>query len=115
MKGWHEEVDQFNCLNNYFNNIKNDEELWNQINYFKNYEVNQHNESVFLKVLKHEYDKKNEYDKEIQNMAYSMISDMLERGVVSANALLPFNKQDTRLRSDTIRFQVRKNKRMKED
>lgn len=115
LKGWREEVDQFNCINNYLNNLNDDDEIWSQINYFKNHEVNARNETVFLRALKFEHNKENNYKLEIRDMAYSMISDMLERGVVSANELLSFNKQDTRLRSDTVRFQLRKNKRMKED
>lgn len=115
LKGWHEEVDQFNCLNNYLNNLEDEEEVWNQIAYFKANEVDVRNEKIFLQVLKHEHKKRNDITHKIQNMAYTMISDMLERGLISANELLSFNKEDARLRSDTIRFQVLKNRRMKED
>lgn len=112
LTGWRKKTDALNCLKSYLSNIPEEEEVWKQINYLNDHEVDKSNDQVFLKVLKHEFQKRKGNRPKIQQLAYTMISDLLERGEISGNELLAFNKSNSRLTADTIRYQVNKNKRM---
>ena len=73
--------------------------------------MDDNNEVKFLKVLKYEFQKPTENKVRIRNMAYTMISDLLAKGIISSSELIPFNRLDNRLSADTIRYQNNKNKR----
>lgn len=112
LSGWRADRDSFNCLNNYFNNVHDEVELWNSIQFIDNNEVNEKNEKTFLKALKYIYDKNTQLADDIQNMAYEKISKMLEQGTISAKELIPFNKTNKRLKADTLRYRLSQNKRL---
>jgi len=111
LEGWRKHIDAFNCLNNYLNNLEDPKEVWSQIEILHGQEVNQKNEKIFLDVLKYEFKKHPDLKSNIRELAYRMISDLLERNKISSNELLAFNAEDRRLSADTIRYEVNKNKR----
>lgn len=110
--GWGNRKDQYNCLRNYLNNISDATEVWDQIEKIYREGVDNGNDLIFLKVLKEEYSNHDENEKKIKDLAYVLISDLLEKGKVSSHELLSFNREDTRLRADTMRYELKKNKRL---
>lgn len=112
LMGWKSNTNQYNCLRTYLNNIEDAEEVWAQIEKIKRENVNSSNDTIFLRVLKEEYSNQDENEKKIKDLAYILISDLLEQGRISSNELVAFNKEDARLRADIMRYEVKKNKRL---
>ena len=114
MMGWSNSREQYNCLRNYLDNIEDAKEVWAQIEKINRESVNSKNDTIFLKVLKEEYANKDENEKKIKDLAYVLISDLLAQERISSHELLSFNEEDARLRADTMRYELRKNKRLVE-
>lgn len=110
LKGWNNKIDQYNCLRNYFDNIHSTTEVWNEIERISAHMVNPSNDKIFLKVLEQEYSQQDENERKIRDLAYVLLSGLLEKGKISANELLAFNRSDTRLRADTLRYDSKKNR-----
>jgi len=110
LNGWNNRIDQYNCLRTYLNNISNADEVWEQLERINREDVDESNDTIFLKVLKDEYSNQDENEKKVKDMAYVLVSDLLEKGRISSQELLSFNKEDSRLRSDTMRYELKKNK-----
>ena len=114
LNGWKNKVDEQLCLSNYFKNITHDHEAWEQVNYIKDHHLNKNNDVSFLKVLKNEYRRRTTFKSKLRDLGYVIISDLLERGLISSSELLEFNEKDKRLQADSIRYNINKTKRMKE-
>jgi len=113
IKGWKNRIDQYNCLRNYFDNISDTDEVWQELNRISTNDLDNSNDIVFLKLLKDEFNRQDENEQRIKTLAYSLLSKGLEDGRISAKELLPFNKKNKTIRNDILRFDLRKNKRMK--
>ena len=113
LTGWTQKSDGYSCLLHYFKNIIDSDEAWDQLNYVKDHLVNTTNENNFLKVVKSEYAIRNTNKGKLREMGYVLISDMLERGIVSSNELHAFNAKDQRLIADTMRYNINRVNRMK--
>jgi len=112
LQGWKKRIDSYNCLRAYINNIPHAKEVWEEISRINKQDIDATNDTIFLKVLKEEYSNQDENEKKIKDLAYVLLSDLLERGKISSNELLAFNKNNPRLRADTLRYELKKNKRM---
>ena len=112
--GWTNRIDQYNCLRNYLDNIPDAKEVWKQIEKINREDVNNGNDLIFLKVLKEEYSNHDENEKKIKDLAYVLVSELLEKGKISSHELLSFNRADDRLPGDTMRYELKKNKRLTE-
>jgi hypothetical protein len=112
LDGWRIKQDAVNCLQNYFNNIPDTDELEKEINALYQNEVASHNRELFLHALKHEYKKKHKLQDMIQEMAYEIIAMQipLNRSIVSE--LKEFNPGNQELLKDTLRFKV--NRKLKD-
>ena len=113
LKGWKNKIDQYNCLRHYFNNLYDTKEVWQEIERINKNDVDASNDIVFLKLLKDEFNRQDENEQQIKKLAYNILSKGLEEERISAHELLSFNRVDKTLRADTLRFDLKKNKRMK--
>lgn len=111
LKGWDAGRDEYGCLRNYLKNIRNAEEVWQTIEWFQKEKVTTSNDTVFLKVLREEYANQDENAGKIREMALTLISGLLKQNRTSAHELLVFNQGDKRLRADTLRYDLTKNRR----
>lgn len=113
LEGWKTRSNGYSCLSLYFKNIVEEDEAWNQLNYIRDHWVDKKNEVNFLKVVKLEYGLRTSNSKRLQDLGYILISDLLERNVISSTELLDFNKFDKRLSADTMRYRINKVQRLK--
>lgn len=113
LDGWKKRSNEYSCLSYYFKNIVETEEAWHQLNYIKDHWVDTRNDVNFLKVVKSEYKNRVANKGKIRELGYILISDLLERDVISSTELVDFNKDDKRLSADTMRYNINKVRRMK--
>lgn len=102
LKGWRNDTDAFNCLNNYFVNIDHIPALTKAITDIYKNDINNHNAETFLKVIKHEYDKDETLKKTTSDMAYELVSQYGKKDPSLVAELKNFNK-DPHLNKDILR------------
>ncbi|MEO0734527.1 MAG: hypothetical protein AAFZ52_16950 [Bacteroidota bacterium] len=108
LRGWDENRDAYNCLQYYLANIPSDEAAWRELQRIGNHQLNAQNETLFLRVLSGEYAKQREHQEEIRDLAYEICARLLPAGKISAHRLLEFNDKNSRLRADTLRYELGK-------
>lgn len=111
LRGWDQNVDAYNCLQYYLANISTGKTAWMEIQNIRNHRLNTGNDQIFLKILGNEYSQQHEHRKEVKKMAYGLLSELLTAGRISAHELLAFDKNNIRLRADTLRYELSKNRR----
>lgn len=104
LEGWQSNRDAFNCLNNYFNNIEQEEELGKAIQEVYKRDVDQPKLKTFLKVIKLEYKKHQNLALDIREIAYEIIAGQIPTNPNIASELMAFNPKDNRLVKDVIWF-----------
>ena len=108
LSGWKNMMDPYNCLSKYLAYLTEAKETWAEIQRIHKEDVDARNEGYFLKVLKKEYAHKDENEDNIRNLAYTLISKLLEEDRISPQELQAFNHPDTRLQADIMRYELRK-------
>lgn len=108
LDGWKNRSHEYSCLSLYFKNIVEVDEAWHQLNYIKDHWVDSRNEVNFLKIVKSEYSLRTSNQENLRDLGYSLVSDLLQRNVISSTELLGFNREDTRLSADTMRYNINK-------
>jgi len=104
--GWKRGHDAFNCLNNYFNNIKNEKLLKSEIERIYREDVKGKNAGVFLKVIQYEYKKGGDMQTFTRDIAYEIISEYVGQQTQMINYLKHFNQRDHRLSKDIFRYKT---------
>ncbi|MCC3215399.1 soluble NSF attachment family protein [Chryseobacterium sp. X308] len=109
LKGWEEDKDAFNCLNNYFANIFDVKKLESEI---KNlYEKTpDHKKITYLEAMKYEFKKDPELQAAIRNIAYEIIAEKVDTRSEIVNELKYFNPGDDVILKDISRFKTARNK-----
>ncbi len=108
LEGWRKEKDAFNCLHNYLSNIDDVKELKREIQTIYTKEMTERNSPVFLQVIKHEYHKHKELEEPIREMAYEIVASQMAHHKSIVNELKEFNKSDTEIHKDLMRFTQRR-------
>ena len=108
LDGWKENEDAYNCLRQYFDNIHELKHLKSEINNIYAQQVNEENRTIFLRILYHEFKKKNELSEELKEMAYQIISAEAATNPNVVEELKKFNKSDKEILKDTSRFKYRR-------
>ncbi|HCN48142.1 MAG TPA: hypothetical protein DIT10_03460 [Chryseobacterium sp.] len=109
LKGWEEDKDPFNCLNNYFANIFDMKKLGSEI--LDLYEKTPaHKKLIYLDAMKHEFKKSPELQTTARNIAYQIISEKVETRSEIINELKHFNPEDEVILKDISRFKTSRNK-----
>lgn len=109
LKGWEENKDAFNCLNNYFVNVSNVEDLDQKIqNLYQ--ETPSDRKLIYLEAMKHEFKKDPKLQETIRNIAYEIIAEKVETNLSIINELKHFNPDDEVILRDISRYKTGKNK-----
>jgi len=109
LKGWEEDKDSFNCLNNYFANIFDVKKLEGEIqNLYE--KVPSHKKITYLQAMKHEFNKDPELQTTTRNIAYEIIAEKIETRSEIVNELKHFNLKDEVILKDISRYKTGRNK-----
>ncbi|WP_312287698.1 hypothetical protein [Chryseobacterium gleum] len=109
LKGWEEDKDAFNCLNNYFANIVDIKRLESEIQHL--YEkVPAHKKITYLDAMKYEFKKDPKLNMVTRNIAYEIISEKVATRSEIVNELKYFNPDDQVILKDISRFKTGRNK-----
>ncbi|SDQ16562.1 pentatricopeptide repeat domain-containing protein (PPR motif) [Chryseobacterium soldanellicola] len=109
LKGWEEDKDAFNCLNNYFANIFDIKKLEGEIqNLYE--KVPSHKKITYLQAMKHEFSKDQRLQATTRNIAYEIIAEKIETRSEIVNELKHFNPQDEVILKDISRYKTGRNK-----
>ncbi len=108
LQGWHQNLDAYNCLNNYFVNIENTELLLNEIRRFYANELDKSKQETFLQVIKIEFHKHQSLQVPLREIAYEIVADCIETQPNIASELLSFNPKDKSLTKDIMKFKASK-------
>lgn len=108
LKGWNEDRDGFNCLNNYFANIfdiktldKRIQELYQSLPTEK--------KMNYLKALKIEFNKDPKLQETTRNIAYEIIAEKVKTHSEIVNELKHFNPDDEVILKDISRYKTGRN------
>ncbi|REC41014.1 tetratricopeptide repeat protein [Chryseobacterium sp. 5_R23647] len=109
LQGWEENKDAFNCLNNYFVNINNVENLNYTIQnlYLK---TPSDKKLIYLEAMKHEFKKDSKLQETTRNIAYEIIAENIENHSSIINELKHFNPKDEVILKDISRYRTGRNK-----
>ena len=109
LKGWEEDRDAFNCLNNYFANIFEVKKLDQQIQEL--YEKTPSDKKItYLEAIKHEFKKDTQLQNAIRNIAYEIIAEKVATRSEIVNELKHFNPDDEVILKDISRYKTGRNK-----
>ncbi len=106
IKGWRNNNDAYNCLNNYFSNIKQTKNLEKAISGIYKHEVFLQNKEVFLQVIKQEFIKNDDLKPLTKDIAYEIISERITSNPQIVSELMFFNKEDKQLTKDIIKYKL---------
>jgi tetratricopeptide (TPR) repeat protein len=109
LKGWEEDKDAFNCLNNYFANIFDTRQLEAQIQILYK-DIPTDKKIIYLEAMKHEFKKDSKLQSVTRNIAYEIISEKVETHSEIVNELKHFNPDDHVILKDISRYKTGRNK-----
>lgn len=107
-KGWEENKDAYNCLDNYFSNIDDLKALRKEIDDIYQTGTYSNNRETFLQVIKKQHVKTPELSEQIRGIAYEIIAVQIQNNPDIVSELRAFNPDDTMLHKDTMRFKLRR-------
>ena len=109
LKGWEEDRDAFNCLNNYFANIFDLKKLDQQIQEL--YQKTPSEKKItYLEAMKHEFKKDPKLQSTTRNIAYKIIAEKVATRSEIVNELKHFNPDDEVILKDISRYKTGRNR-----
>ena len=109
LKGWEEDKDAFNCLNNYFANISDTKKLEAEIQVM--YEKTPaYKKLIYLEAMKYEFKKDLKVQSVTRRIAYEIVAQKVESRSEIVNELKHFNPKDEVILKDISRFKTGRNK-----
>jgi tetratricopeptide (TPR) repeat protein len=109
LKGWEEDRDSFNCLNNYFANIFDVKKLDQQIQEL--YEKTPSDKKItYLEAIKYEFKKDPKLQNTTRNIAYEIIAEKVATRSEIVNELKYFNPDDEMILKDISRYKTGRNR-----
>ncbi|MBE8726768.1 hypothetical protein [Flavobacterium hungaricum] len=111
LEGWKTNRDASNCLNNYFANILSLDALSKAITAVYEKEVSETNNISFLNVLKYEFNKTPELEEITKSIAYEIVASKIDERPELASELLNFNKNNTTMTKDIMKYKLKVKKR----
>ena len=109
LKGWEEDKDTFNCLNNYFANIFDIQKLQSEIQELYG-TTPAHKKIIYLDAMKHEFKKDPKLESITRNIAYEIIAEKIGTRSEIVNELKHFNPDDEVILKDISRYKTGRNK-----
>jgi len=112
LKGWDEDKDAFNCLNNYFANVFDVKKLEAEIQklYAK---TPSYKKAIYLEAMKHEFKKDPKLQPVVRNIAYEIIAEKVATRSDIINDLKYFNPEDSVILKDISRYRTGRNKMLR--
>lgn len=112
LKGWIEDKDAFNCLNNYFANVSDIKKREAEIQ--KLYaETPSYKKVTYLEAMKHEFKKDPKLQPVIRNIAYEIIAEKVATRSDIINDLKYFNPDDSVILKDISRYRTGRNRMLR--
>ncbi|WP_238640221.1 soluble NSF attachment family protein [Chryseobacterium elymi] len=112
LKGWNEDKDAFNCLNNYFANVYDIKKLETEIqNLYQ--KTPSYKKTIYLEAMKHEFKKNPKLQPVIRSIAYAIIAEKVGTRSEIINELKHFNPEDSVILKDISRFKTGRNKMLR--
>lgn len=108
-KGWEEDRDAFNCLNNYFANISDVKKLDQQIRELYG-KTPSEKKITYLEAMKHEFKKDPKLQSTTRNIAYEIIAEKVATRSEIVNELKHFNPEDEVILKDISRYKMGRNR-----
>lgn len=109
LKGWNEDKDAFNCLNNYFANVFDLKKLEKEIqNLYQ--DTPAYKKVIYLEAMKHEFKKAPELQAVTRHIAYEIIAEKVGTRSEIINELKHFNPDDSVILKDISRFKTGRNR-----
>lgn len=112
LEGWRTNRDASNCLNNYFVNITELEDLQKEIQTIYNTEIDEGNSEAFLHLLKIEFKKDATLEPLTRSIAYEIVASKIEKKSDISTELLHFNRSNTSLSKDIMKYKLNNRKRI---
>lgn len=109
LKGWEEDKDAFNCLNNYFANILDVEKLQSEIQELYK-KTPAYKKITYLDAMKYEFRKDPDLESITRNIAYEIIAEKIGTRSEIVNELKYFNPDDETILKDISRFKTSRNR-----
>lgn len=109
LKGWEEDRDAFNCLNNYFANISDVKKLDQQIRELYG-KTPSDKKIIYLEAMKHEFKKDPKLQSTTRNIAYEIIAEKVATRSEIVNELKHFNPEDEVILKDISRYKMGRNR-----
>lgn len=111
LDGWKTDKDAYNCLNNYFGNINDHEQLSKEIESIYKNETPEDKKESFLQLLKIEFKKDKALEELTKDIAYEIIASKIETKPDISSELVYFNKRNKSISKDIMKFKLSKRKR----
>ncbi|MGN7759621.1 hypothetical protein ACTJIV_19355 [Chryseobacterium sp. 22532] len=112
LKGWNEDKDAFNCLNNYFANVYDIKKLETEIqNLYQ--KTPSYKKMIYLEAMKHEFKKDTKLQDVTRTIAYEIIAEKVGTRSEIINELKYFNPDDSVILKDISRFKTGRNKMLR--
>lgn len=109
LKGWEEDRDAFNCLNNYFANIFDVKKLDQQIQELYK-KTPSEKKITYLEAMKYEFKKDPKLQTTARNIAYEIIAEKVTTHSEIVNELKHFNPDDEVILKDISRYKTGRNR-----
>ena len=107
LKGWREDRDAFNCINNYFQNIPDKQALLEAIEYTYEKDTSHYNKPLFLTALRYELKKDAAIATRATEMAYEIVAELAATQPDIVAELKYFNN-DKSLVKDVMRYKAQR-------
>lgn len=109
LKGWNNNADAFNCINNYFASFPEHDDLKKAIGdiYAAAPEIQK---ETLLTALKYEFGKGKEMEETTRDIAYEIIAQFIQQKPSVASEMKHFNPSDKIILKDIIRYKAAVNK-----
>lgn len=105
-EGWTEKKDSINCLHNYFSNIKDDKVYKKKVESIYDSLDNVEVKTVYLKVIRKQFEKQKQHNQQLKTMAYKIISEVGKTNPKVVTELNAFNKNNVEVSKDITRFKL---------
>lgn len=110
LEGWRTNKDATNCLSYYFSDIENKKQLKYEIErVYKEETSNELLESLLI-VIKKEYERSVDLKEFTKEIAYEIISKRIQQNPNIASELLSFNRTDTNIIKDVMKYKFNRKK-----
>lgn len=111
LDGWKSDKDAYNCLNNYFGNIKNTDDLKQEIASIYQNETPDEKQESFLQLMKIEFKKDSGLEDLTKDIAYEIIASKIDLKPDISSELVYFNKANKSISKDIMKFKLHKKRK----